>query len=161
MIEKLILKMTDFYEGNLSDIAHFLKVHAWAREIGLLEGLDERTQLTLEAAAVVHDIACPLCREKYGSTLGTYQERESEGVLRPFLADCGMDADMLERVVYLVSHHHTTTGVDGIDYRILLEADFLVNADESHYSREVIENYRDNVFKTASGLHLLSSLYGV
>ena len=82
-------------------------------------------------------------------------------MLRPFLDGCGMDADMLERVVYLVSHHHTTTGVDGLDYRILLEADFLVNADESHYSREVIANYRDNVFKTASGLHLLSSLYGV
>ena len=32
-----------------------------------------------------------------------------------------------------MTHHHTYTGVDGIDYQILLEADYLVNADESHY----------------------------
>ena len=30
--------------------------------------LTPQTQETLELAAVVHDIACPLCREKYGNT---------------------------------------------------------------------------------------------
>ena len=35
-----------------------------------------------------------------------------------------------------MSHHHTYTGVDGLDYQILLEADYIVNASENHYRRE-------------------------
>ena len=161
MLEKLFLKMLELYAGNRSDIEHFVKVHAYARQLGLLEGLDARTQFTLEAAAIVHDIACPLCREKYGNTLGSNQERESEAILRPFLAEFELDPDTLERIVYLVSRHHTYTGVDGADCQILLEADFLVNAGESGYSRETIESFRSSVFKTASGLRLLHGIYGV
>ena len=59
-----IEKMTEFYKGNLHDVAHFMKVWGFARTIGQLEGLAPQTQLTLEYTAVVRDIACPLCREK-------------------------------------------------------------------------------------------------
>ena len=62
-IATAIEKMTDFYKGNIHDIYHFLKVWAFAKNIGEAEGLDPKTQETLEMAAVVHDIACPLCRE--------------------------------------------------------------------------------------------------
>ena len=58
-----IEKMIDFYQGNLRDIEHFLKVWAYAKTIGEQESVDENTQGILELAAVVHDISCPLCRE--------------------------------------------------------------------------------------------------
>ena len=48
---RMINKMIDFYKGNKSDVRHFLKVYAYAQTIGLLEGLDEKTQDTLEIAA--------------------------------------------------------------------------------------------------------------
>ena len=38
-----------------------------------------------------------------------------------------------------------------MDHRILLEADFLVNAGESGYSMETIENARKQFFRTAAG----------
>ena len=34
---------------------------------------------------------------------------------------------MIRRVEYLVGHHHTYKDIDGLDYQILVEADFLVN----------------------------------
>ena len=68
--ETIIAKMIDFYRGNAEDISHFLKVYAFAHTIGGLEGLDASARDTLEIAAIVHDIACPLCREKYGNTHG-------------------------------------------------------------------------------------------
>ena len=61
-IEENMKKMIDRAEGNHHDINHFMKVHSFARTIGLMEGLDEETQYLLEASAIVHDIACPLCR---------------------------------------------------------------------------------------------------
>ncbi len=159
MKDKLIQKMIDFYQGNKHDVAHFMKVYAYAETIGLSEGLDERTQKTLEYAAIVHDIACPICRVKYGNTNGKYQEAESEALLIPFLEEFDMDDEMKDRIIYLVSHHHTYTNVDGMDYRILLEADYLVNADESNYSKESIQAFKKNVFQTKSGIHILDSLY--
>lgn len=159
MKAKMINKMIDFYMGNKSDVRHFLKVYAYAQTIGRLEGLDEKTQDTLEMAAIVHDIACPLCREKYGNTSGNHQEVESEPLLRIFLSEFALPREVEERIIYLVTHHHTYTNVEGMDYQILLEADYLVNADESQYSREAICRFRDQVFKTKSGLHMLQSVY--
>ena len=157
-ISDAIEKMIDFYNGNLHDINHFLKVWAFAKNIGEQEGLDARTQETLEFAAVVHDISCPLCSEKYGDTNGKHQELESVPLVEAFFAGEDCDADF-ERISWLVAHHHTYTGIDGIDYRILLEADFLVNADESGYSKSAIENAKKQFFRTDTGLCLLNSIY--
>lgn len=159
MKERMIQKMIDFYAGNKKDIAHFLKVYSYAEMIGKLENLDETTQTTLEYASIVHDIACPLCRKKYGNTDGKHQEEESEPLLREFLDEFDLKTEMLERIIYIVCHHHTYTNVKGLDYQILLEADFLVNADESNYSIEQIQAFKKNVFRTDGGKRILDSIY--
>lgn len=158
-VSEVIEKMIAFSEGNMHDINHFLKVYAFAKTIGELEKLPEDEMHVLEIAAAVHDIACPICRVKYGSTLGAYQEAESEAQLKAFFRDTDIEKSVLERVIHIVSHHHTYTGVDSMAYRVLLEADYLVNADESSYSREKIENAKKIVFETASGLELLNTMY--
>ena len=152
-------KMIEFYKGSIHDIDHFLKVWAMAKTIGELEKLDRHTQELLELAAVVHDISCPLCREKYGDTNGKNQELESPPLVETFFEGLPVDPADLSRISFLVAHHHTDTGVDGLDYQILLEADFLVNAGESGYSRAVIEKFRQRVFRTKSGIRLLDSMY--
>lgn len=157
--EKLIQKMIDFYEGNLHDIEHFLKVHAYASLIGRSEALDERTQELLEIAAIVHDISCPLCRRKYGNADGKRQEEESGALLAPFLAEFGLDAGVEERVVFLVTHHHTFTDITGLDYQILVEADFLVNASEQGLDTDVIREFKDKVVKTDTAKKLFDSIY--
>lgn len=70
-----IQKMIEFYNGNLHDINHFLKVYTYAKTIGELEKLNEKEQFILELASILHDIACPICREKYGNTNGKMQEK--------------------------------------------------------------------------------------
>ena len=126
-------KMIEFYKGSIHDIDHFLKVWAMAKTIGALEGLDKHTQKVLELAAVVHDISCPLCREKYGNTDGKNQELESPLLVEAFFDGLPVECSDVERISWLVAHHHTYTNIDGPDHQILLEADFLVNAGESSY----------------------------
>ena len=72
---------------------------------------------------------------------------------------CFITPEEIDRVVYLVGHHHTLQSIDGLDYQILIEADYLVNADESQYSRENVENTLERVFRTRTGIHLLKSMY--
>jgi len=136
-----------------------LKVYAYAKTIGECEGLDGMTQTTLEATAILHDIACPLCREKYGHADGAHQEQAGPALAIQFLRDSGLSQTCVERVAYLVGHHHTPEGVDGLDYQILLEADYLVNANEGGYTREHIERALKNMFKTPTGSALLRSIY--
>ncbi len=157
--QEIIAKMIDFSEGNLHDINHFMKVYAFAKTIGKGEKLDDETQKILEAAAVVHDIACPLCRVKYGNTNGKYQEEEGIPLTYEFFKDSGLSKNFIDRVAYLVGHHHTLSNIDGIDYQILIEADYIVNADESNYSRENIMNTIEKLFKTNTGIHLIKSIY--
>lgn len=152
-------KMIRFSDGNIHDIEHFMKVWAFAKTIGEQEGLDEHTQLILELAAVVHDISCPLCREKYGNTNGKLQEREGPALVAEVFAGSGLaDSDIL-RISWLVAHHHTFTDVDGLDHRILLEADFLVNAGENGSPKAAVRKARELVFKTQSGTRLLDSVF--
>ena len=106
-IAQIMEKMIAFSEGNIHDITHLSCVWTYAKTIGELEGLDADTQFILEVAAITHDIACPLCRKKYGNTNGKYQEQEGAPLVREFLADTGMTAAQIDRVAYLVGHHHS------------------------------------------------------
>ena len=158
-VADLMQKMIAYSDGNLHDIAHFIKVHSYARTIGIQEGLLDYEQETVELAAIIHDISCPLCRIKYGNTNGKHQEEESAPLVREILEGIDIPEAMADRINYLVSHHHTYTNVDGIDYRILLEADFLVNADESNMSADAILNARSSFYETKTGIALLDSIY--
>ena len=160
MTEKIIEKMIVLYNGNLKDINHFIKVFTFASLIGKLESVDESTQRILEIAAIVHDISCPLCRQKYGNTNGKLQEEESEPLLRDFLEEFELPKHVEERIIFLVGHHHTYSNVEGLDYQILLEADFLVNAGESSKYSLAVDSFREKVFKTPSGRRLLDEMYG-
>lgn len=159
MIETMVKEMIEVNAGNPKDIAHFLKVWAWCRTIGKLEGLDEHTQKVLEMSAVVHDISRPLCKIKYGNTNGKYQELESPAILEEFLGKYDISREDKDRIIYIVAHHHTYTDVEGIDLQILLEADFLVNSDEKDMDIEAIRTFEKNVFKTKSGKAILAGMY--
>lgn len=158
-VSEIAAKMIKYSDGNLHDINHFLKVYAYARTIGECENLDGKTQEILEVSAIMHDIACPLCREKYGNTNGQYQEAEGAVLAGEFLKDSGYSDEFIKRVVFLVGHHHTLKDIEGMDYQILIEADYLVNADESAYSEANIRNMMEQVFKTETGISLLKSIY--
>lgn len=158
-IAEITQKMIDYSAGSLHDINHFLKVYAYAKTIGEMEHLDAETLKILEVSALLHDIACPLCREKYGNTAGPLQEKEGALLTADFLKDSGFSQTFIDRVVFLVGHHHTLDQVDGSDHQILLEADYLVNADESGHSRQQIETALQTIFRTGSGSSLLKSIY--
>lgn len=160
-VSDVLVKMIEYSQGNLHDINHFLKVYAYAKTIGEQEKLSRAEQEIVEIAAIVHDIACPLCREKYGCTDGKYQEAEGMVLARDFLEAFPLSDAAKDRIVYLVGHHHTLQGISGMDYQILIEADYLVNADESCYSDRNLRNTLHTIFKTQTGIALLRSVYGV
>lgn len=160
-VSEIMEKMITFSDGNLHDIDHVIRVWTYAKLIGEQEKLDTDTQFILEVAAITHDIACPLCREKYGNTNGKLQESEGEQLVEVFLIDSGLSEKQIERVKYLVGHHHTLTDIDGMDYQILIEADYIANASENGYSDENIRIFSRRVCTTRAGARLISAIFGV
>ena len=158
-IPKLIEAAVAYDHGDARRIQHFLKVYAYADLIGQLEHLPADTQEILVTAAVLHDIGIHAAEEKYGSSSGKYQELEGPAIARKLLEPFSCSPSFTGRVCWLIGHHHTYTGIDGPDYQILLEADYLVNAGESSYSRENVQHMLETVFQTESGIRLLKSIY--
>ena len=156
---QIMEKMIAYSQGNIHDIDHLIRVWTYAKIIGELEGLDAETQYILEIAAITHDIACPLCREKYGNTGGKHQEQEGVPMTEAFLSGTGVSAAQIERVKYLVGHHHTFTDIECADYQILIEADYIANASENGYSADKIRHFADRFFRTEAGKRLLRSVF--
>ncbi len=144
--------------GSPQRIHHFLKVQGFARQIALAEGLTDEARFTLEAAALTHDVGIKPALKQYGACGGAHQERLGPPEASRMLAALGLPEPVVRRVCFLISRHHTTQGVDGPDWQILLEADFLVNMIESGLSPDAIDAYRDTVFRTAEGKRLLAQV---
>lgn len=160
IIAKLFTAMAAYEGANPHQIQHSLKVYGFASLIAEGEGLDARTRLTLEAAAVVHDVGIKPAREKYGSAEGRLQELEGPAPARELLTRTGFDASTTERVCWLVAHHHTLDPVEGIDHQILLESDFLVNLFENGESEQAVKSVLARVFATPTGSALLKTMFG-
>ena len=161
-IEELALAMIDYNNGDPKRIQHTTKVHAYASMIGKFEGLDEDTLFILESAALVHDIGIRASEKKYGHQNGKLQEQEGPAVARELLTRLsGFTDQQIERICWLVGHHHTYHVCEDLDYQILIESDFLVNLFEDEESPNAIRAVRKNIFRTESGTRMLETMYGI
>ncbi|MCQ4022341.1 MULTISPECIES: HD domain-containing protein [unclassified Ruminococcus] len=158
-LNRLFLKMTEYFKGDKRRICHLTKVHSFASLIASLEGVDSDTKYIIEAAALVHDIGIKPSEEKYGSCTGKQQELEGPPVAEYMLRTLDFSENVIERVKYLVAHHHTYNNIDGIDYQILVEADFIVNMDEDEINIEAIKNCLEKIFKTKSGNQICKNMF--
>ena len=127
MINKLHAAMIKLYSGDVPRIQHFCKVHSYAKLIAEMENIDADTLFILETAALTHDIGIHYCEEKFGDCNGKLQEQYGPDIAKRLLDDLQFPKQVSERVQYLIAHHHTYENIDGMDYQILVEADFLVN----------------------------------
>ena len=158
-LKELYLAMWKWDEGDPQLIQHFAKVHSYAKLIGACEGLDEATMFLLETEALLHDIGIIPARKEFGKGSGKYQEKVSDPLVRQMLGELGFDPAIIDRAAFVVSHHHTYKEIDGPDYQILVEADFLVNLFEEDEPRTAIEAAEHNIFKTETGKMLLEQMF--
>lgn len=154
-VQEVYRAMCQWDAGNAHRIHHFAKVHDFARQIGLASGLDENAMFILEVAALVHDIGIKPADEQYGHHEGPLQERLGESAAQIMLDALNLPAPVVRRVSFLVGKHHTTQHVAGLDWQILLEADFLVNMIEGHATPQAIDACREKMFVTPEGKRLL------
>lgn len=158
-ISNLILEMVNFDAGEPELIQHLIKVYQFAQLIGSMENISHYDMEVLEAAAVVHDIGIKVSMDKYGKSNGKLQEQEGPAFAEQLLNKLEFSQRTIERVSYLVAHHHTYSNIHGVDYQILVEADFLVNLYENGEDKKTIETAYNKIFKTESGRKLCRQIF--
>lgn len=158
-IDDLFTETIEYFNGDIKRIQHFTKVYTFAALIGRLEGLKEREQFYLEAAAVVHDIGIKNAEKKYGSCNGKLQEKEGPPVAKELLKRLDFDEETIKRVCFLVGNHHTYKKIDGIDFQILAEADLIVNFCEEQTDTNSIKNAIEKVFRTKTSAEICKTIF--
>ena len=156
----LMRAMIKYDGGDVPRIQHFVKVHDFARMIGVAEDVGSEQLFILEAAAILHDVGIHAAEAKYGNSHGKHQEELGPAEAKKVLAEVGgFTEQQTERTCWLIAHHHTYTNVTSQDHRILLEADFLVNSFEDNLSKEAIASFRENVFRSPSAMDMLNMMW--
>lgn len=161
-LAKLIQESIRYDAGDARRIQHFIKVHNFARQIAISEGIEDEQLFILEAAAILHDIGIHAAESKYGNCSGKHQEELGPSeALKVIAATGGFSATQTERVCWLIAHHHTYSNIISQDHRILIEADFLVNSFEDNLSIESILAFRKKIFHTPSAIRMLNDMWNL
>ena len=119
--------MEDYFGADARRIAHALQVTAYAEELLAFIEADPTVTLT---AAYLHDIGIPEAERTYGSCAGPHQEELGPPVARELLTGLGAPEGLIETVCTMIGRHHTPGGLDSPEFRILWDADMLVNLEE-------------------------------
>jgi len=123
-LAKVRLAMEQYFATDERRIDHALQVTRYAED--LLAYIEADPVLTL-TSAYLHDIGIPEAELKHGSSAGNWQELEGPSVTRDLLAGLGAEPAFVEQVADIVGNHHTSCGVDSPEFRIIWDADALVN----------------------------------
>ncbi len=159
MVGKIITEMINYFESDPKRVNHFMKVYAFAKAIGMEEKISEREMEILEMVAPLHDIGIKISEKKYNSSAGKFQEIEGPQEAEKILKKLGVEKEKIERIKYLIAHHHTYNNIEGMDYQILVEADFIVNIYEDNESVEAIKKIHKNIFKTKTGKKYIEDMF--
>lgn len=150
--------MKAFFGNDQKRIDHALKVMEYSRDIQASEGGDTDV---VYAAAILHDVGIPAAEEKYGSIDGCYQEEFGPPIAREILQRLGADPELTDHVCDIVSDHHSAAFMDSTEFRVLWDADWLVNIPNWYRDadREKIRQVVEKVFKTHRGRQMARQMF--
>ena len=156
--DKLINHMRNVFVSDSKRINHAFEVLNYAEKIQANEGGDA---LIVKAAAILHDIGIHQAEHKYNSNAGKYQEIEGPPIARDILKQEEIPDDAIEHICKIIANHHSARDIDTIEFRIIWDADNIVNLQDEFesFDKEKIKKIIKTRFKTKTGYHIAEKLF--
>ena len=156
--KRIVSAMKTYFGEDQRRIDHTLKVLDYAEQILAQEEADE---VVVRVAAVLHDIGIPEAERKHGSSAGRYQEIEGPPIARKIAYEAGLDEKNIKHVAEIVANHHSARSIDTNEFRIVWDADWLVNmAPEARKTEpERLKERIERIFKTETGKKIAYQLF--
>ena len=139
-------------------INHAKKVMSYVQEILAEEDGDWHI---LMPASILHDVGIKVAEEKYGSSAGHLQEKEGPGVARKLMLNLVMRLEDVEEICEIIAHHHSPGIIKTSNFKILYDADLIVNIDEEMKTRdrEKLSQVIGSSFLTPTGKKIARRVY--
>lgn len=150
IVNTLIADMREIFGEDHQRIDHALAVLGYANHIRAGTGGDP---LVIQAAAILHDIGIQEAERKYGSAGGRYQEIEGPPIAERVLRRRGVDQERIAHICRIVANHHSAKDIDTLEFRVLWDADGLVNWPEMFPDESGADGRAriERIFKTNTG----------
>ena len=158
MINTLIDEMKKVFAADQKRISHSMKVLNYARQIQMTEGGDF---FVVQAAAILHDIGIHQAERKYGSSAGKYQQIEGPPIARDILSRNNVSPEAIEHICKIIASHHIAKDIDTLEFKIVWDADRLVNIQEKLADINSKKGWRfiNRIFKTRKGREIAKELF--
>ncbi len=148
--DRVAIEMKRYFKTDFKRIGHATKVARHAEHIGKMEAGNLAVIL---CAAYLHDIGIPEAERKYNSTAARYQEQEGPPIAREILDKLGAKEALIDEVCDIIGHHHHPKEDDTINFKVLYDADLIVNLEEQIKENPKVERPRRGkllVYKNSS-----------
>lgn len=157
-ISQVRAAMEEYFGDDTRRINHAHRVTAFACR--LMEDEPANPDLVV-ATALLHDIGILEAERKYGSSAGNLQEIEGPPVAREILGRLGFSEAFIGEACDIIAAHHSPGEVDTENFRIIWDADWLVNlGDECDLSDgSKTEKIIDKTFMTRTGRRIARQIY--
>jgi HD superfamily phosphodiesterase len=157
--DRVAIEMKLYFKSDFRRIGHAAKVARYAEK---LLADEHGSPAVVLAAAYLHDIGIKESEKKYNSTAARYQHLEGPPVARDILDKLDAPAELIEEVCDIIGHHHNPRPEETPNYRIVFDADLIVNLEDmakaGTISAKSAEKVIDKRFLTESGKHLARSI---
>jgi len=158
LAQRLLGAVKAEFGGDSPRVEHAMRVLDYAEQLLAREGGEPRIVI---AAALLHDIGIPAAERKHGSSAPKYQELEGPPIARAILQREGFKPADIDHICRIVGSHHSAGDVDTLEFRIVYDADWLVNLPEAcaQADADELEKAVGRIFRTQTGRELARRLY--
>jgi putative nucleotidyltransferase with HDIG domain len=153
--DRVAIEMKRYFGQDFKRIGHAASVARYAERIAKEEKGNPAVVL---CAAYLHDIGIHEAERKYNSTAAQHHQKEGPPIARDILTRLGTREEVVEEVCDIIGHHHRPRDKETRNFKILYDADLLVNLEEGQKDKETerdgLSKIIEKTFLTDTGKRL-------
>jgi len=162
--EQAAIAMKRYFADDFRRIGHAMRVARHAEKIydNLPAGEEEANPAVIMVTAYLHDIGIKEAERKYNSSSPRHQHQEGPPVARAILEKLDAEPGLIEEVCDIVGHHHTPRTEETVNFKVLYDADLIVNLEEKQQEAPTDQAHLAKIversFLTAAGAKLAAEI---
>ncbi len=158
--DRVAVEMKRYFGTDFKRIGHAMKVARYAEKIIQAE---KGSIAVVLISAYLHDIGIREAEKRYNSSAARYQEELGPPIAREILEKFEADPKLIDEVCDIVGHHHSPRPEETNNFKILSDADLLVNLEDAHkekpFEQEKLNELINERFFTETGKRIARSVF--
>jgi hypothetical protein len=150
--ERVAVEVKKYFGNDFKRIGHAGRVARLAGQISemvLEHDVEQFNPAVVGIAAYLHDIGIREAERKFDSSAPEYQHQEGPPVAREILVGLDANEGLIEEVCDIIAHHHNPGPDESINFKVLYDADLIVNLEEKQKESPSENSHLENIIKSS------------